>query len=103
MEAEIVPVRAAKEPHPAAGAANRDATLKEANMITLHRFGPFLGAPDASPFVIKTMLLLKLAGLGYRDVPGNPLKAPKRFLPYIEDDGTTVADSTLIRDHIERK
>ncbi len=34
-------------------------------MITLHTFGPFLGAPDASPFVIKAMLLLKLAGLPY--------------------------------------
>jgi len=72
-------------------------------MITLHRFGPFLGAPDPSPFVIKTMLQLKLAGLPYRDVAGNPLKAPKKFLPYIEDDGAIVADSTLIRRHIERK
>jgi glutathione S-transferase len=72
-------------------------------MITLHRFGPFLGTPDPSPFVIKTMLQLKFAGLPYRDVPGNPLKAPKKFLPYIEDDGTVVADSTLIRRHIERK
>lgn len=71
--------------------------------ITLHRFGPFLGAPDPSPFVIKVMMLLKLAGLAYRDVPGNPLKAPKKFLPYIEDDGATVADSTLIRWHIEQK
>ena len=46
-------------------------------MLTLHRFGPFLGAPDSSPFVIKTMLLLKLAGVSYRTVQGNPLKAPR--------------------------
>src|SRR5437016_4730155 len=25
--------------------------------IILHRFGPFLGAPDSSPFVIKVMVL----------------------------------------------
>jgi glutathione S-transferase len=70
--------------------------------IVLHRFGPFLGAPDSSPFVIKVMLLLKLAGLAYREVAGNPLKAPKKFLPYIEDGDAIVADSTLIRRHIER-
>ena len=72
-------------------------------MITLYRFGPFLGAPDSSPFVIKTMMLLKLAGLEYCAVQGNPLKAPMRFLPYIEDEGVKVADSTLIRRHLERK
>jgi glutathione S-transferase len=73
------------------------------NTIILHRFGPFLGAPDSSPFVIKTMMLLKLAGLAYHDVSGNPFRAPKKLLPYIEDEGATVADSTLIRLHIERK
>ena len=72
-------------------------------MITLYRFGPFLGAPDSSPFVIKVMMLLKLAGLEYRAEQGNPLKAPMRFLPYIEDDGVRVADSTLIRRYLERK
>jgi glutathione S-transferase len=71
--------------------------------ITLHRFGPFLGAPDSSPFVIKVMMLLKLAGLAYREVPGNPLKAPRKFLPYIEDEGAIVVDSTLIRWHLEKK
>jgi len=49
------------------------------------------------------MLLLKLAGIAYRDVSGNPLKAPKKLLPYIEDDGVTIADSTFIRRHLERK
>ena len=71
--------------------------------IILHRFGPFLGAPDSSPFVIKVMVLLKLAGLSYSAVQGTPLKAPKKLLPYIEDAGVTVADSSLIRRHIERK
>ncbi len=83
--------------------ANRAAAVAATNPITLHRFGPFLGAPDSSPFVIKTMVLLKLAGVPYRDIAGNPLKAPNKLLPYIVDDGTTVADSTLIRWHLERK
>jgi glutathione S-transferase len=72
-------------------------------MITLYKFGPFLGTPDSSPFVIKVMTLLRLAGLPYREVQGNPLTAPQRFLPYIEDDGVKVADSTLIRLHLEKK
>ncbi len=36
-------------------------------MITLYSFGPFFGLPDASPFVMKGEMLLKLAGLPYRD------------------------------------
>ncbi len=34
-------------------------------MITLYTFGPHFGLPDESPFVTKTMLLLKFAGLPY--------------------------------------
>jgi len=71
--------------------------------ITLHCFGPFLGTPDSSPFVIKVMMLLGLGGLPYRCVRGNPFRAPKRLLPFIEDDGLRVADSTLIRFHLEKK
>jgi glutathione S-transferase len=71
--------------------------------IILHGFGPFFGAPDSSPFVIKAMVLLKLAGLSYSEVQGNPLKAPRKLLPYIVDAGVMVADSSLIRRHIERK
>jgi glutathione S-transferase len=71
--------------------------------IDLHCFGPFLGTPDSSPFVIKAMMLLALARLPYRRVQGNPLKAPQKLLPYIVDAGQTVADSTGIRRHIERK
>ncbi len=55
---------------------------------------------EASSWV---MVLLKLAGLPVRDVQGNPFKAPKRLLPFIEDDGAVVADSTLIRFHLEKK
>ena len=72
-------------------------------MITLHGFGPFFGTPDSSPFVIKVMMLLKLAGVAYRDVRGNPFTAPRRLLPYLKDDDVTVADSTLIRLHLETK
>jgi len=72
-------------------------------MITLYKFGPGFGLPDPSPFVTKAELLLKIAGLDYDiDLKGFG-KAPKGKLPYIRDDGETIADSTFIRLHIERK
>src|SRR4051812_24609446 len=48
-------------------------------------------------------MLLKLARLAYRVDTGGFRKAPKGKLPYIDDDGTIVADSTFIRLHLERK
>jgi glutathione S-transferase len=72
-------------------------------MITLYTFGPYFGLPDPSPFVIKAMLLLKFAGLEYSEDRGGFSKAPKGKLPYINDDGLIVPDSTFIRFHIEKK
>jgi glutathione S-transferase len=72
-------------------------------MITLYAFGPAFGLPDPSPFVTKTAIHLQMAGLPYRtDLAGFPI-APKGKLPYINDDGQIIADSTFIRAHIERK
>jgi glutathione S-transferase len=52
---------------------------------------------------MKGEMLLKLAKLPYRtDTRGFP-RAPKGKLPYIVDDGEVIADSTLIRLHLERK
>lgn len=72
-------------------------------MITLYTFGPAFGLPDMSPFVVKTMVLLQMAGQPYQVNTGGLLKAPKGKLPYIDDAGEVVADSTLIRWHLERK
>lgn len=72
-------------------------------MITLYNFGPAFGLPDPSPFVTKAELLLKMAGLAYRADTTGFAKAPKGKLPYIDDGGVKVADSTFIRRHIENK
>jgi glutathione S-transferase len=72
-------------------------------MITLYAFGPAFGLPDPSPFVMKAEVLLKMAGLAYRTDTGGFGKAPKGKLPYIEDDGSRIADSTFIRLHVEKK
>jgi len=72
-------------------------------MITLFTFGPHLGLPDSSPFVMKAEMLLKMSGLPYRTDSTGFGKAPKGKLPYIDDEGEIVADSTFIRRHLESR
>jgi glutathione S-transferase len=72
-------------------------------MITLYTFGPAFGLPDPSPFVMKAEMLLKMAGLPYRTDTKGFRKAPKGKLPFIEDDGERIADSTFIRWHLEQR
>ena len=72
-------------------------------MITLYGFGPGCGLPDLSPFVTKAETLLRMANLTYRVRRADVRKAPKGKLPYIEDDGLLVADTSFIRAHIEQK
>jgi glutathione S-transferase len=73
-------------------------------MITLYSFGPGFGLPDPSPFVTKAEVLLKMAKLPYRADTSGFKKAPKGKLPYVDDDGgETIADSTFIRWHLEKK
>jgi glutathione S-transferase len=72
-------------------------------MITLYAFGPGFGLPDPSPFVTKAEILLKMADVPYRTDMTGFKKAPKGKLPYIDDDGALIADSTFIRMHLARK
>src|ERR1700756_222555 len=71
-------------------------------MITLYGFGTGFGLPEIVPFVPKTEVQLKMAGLAYRKERAMPPASPKGQLPFIEDEGVAVADSTFIRAHIER-
>jgi glutathione S-transferase len=72
-------------------------------MITLYTFGPAFGLPDPSPFVTKVEVLLKMAGLAYGTNTTGFRRAPKGKLPYIDDDGERIADSTFIRWYLENK
>ena len=72
-------------------------------MITLYGFGPGFGLPEMSPFVTKTEVQLKMAGLGYIKEKAKPTASPKGQLPYIVDGAEAIADSTFIRAHIESK
>jgi glutathione S-transferase len=72
-------------------------------MITLFGLGSGFSLPEISPFVTKTEVQLKMAGLGYRKQRAMPPASPKGQLPFIDDGGELIADSTFIRAHIERK
>ena len=72
-------------------------------MITLYGFGAGFGLPEISPFVTKTEVQLKMAGLAYRKEKAKPPASPKGQLPYIVDEAETIANSTFIRAHLEAK
>lgn len=73
-------------------------------MIILHQFHPAFGLPNPSPFCMKVETWLRMAGLTYRcDNRASPLSAPKGKLPWIDDDGTVVADSSFIVEHLRAR
>jgi glutathione S-transferase len=74
-----------------------------APVITLHTFPGRWGLESLSPFCMKVEVYLKLAKLPYKTTLGDPRKAPKGKMPFIEDDGTIVCDSTAILDYLEKK
>ena len=71
-------------------------------MITLYGAGEGFGLPEKSPYVTKTEVQLKLAGLAYRKQPGAREETPKGQVPYIDAGDQRIADSTFIRGFIER-
>ncbi len=71
-------------------------------MITLHCFGSAPELPDFSPFVVKVMALMRFAGLDFIEKRQLSVGAPKDKLPFIDDGGETIADSTFIRFHFEK-
>jgi len=71
-------------------------------MITLYGAGEGFGLPEISPYVCKTEVQLKMAGLGFEKVKGRREDSPKGQVPYIDADGARIADSTFIRAYVER-
>ena len=70
--------------------------------ITLYQFPTAFGLPNASPFCMKLETYLRMAGIVYTSRYGMyQLRAPKKKLPYIDDDGRIVADSHLIIDYLK--
>ena len=73
-------------------------------MIKLFQFEPALGLPNASPFCMKLETYLCMTALPF-EIPCATLRhlqqAPKGKMPYIEDQGKFVADSSFIIDYLK--
>lgn len=69
-------------------------------MITLYQLPRYWNIPNPSQFCVKLETYLRMAGLAYQTAETLPLFAPRRKLPYIDDNGTRVADSRLIVDYL---
>lgn len=73
-------------------------------MITLYAFEPGFGMPSNSPFVVKTMIHLMMAKQPFvTEITVDLEAAPKGKLPYVRDGKDIIADSELIREHLERQ
>lgn len=72
-------------------------------MITLYKFGPIGDVCDASPFCVKVEAYLRMAKVPYQTRCGAHYlrKAPKGKLPFIEDNGKVIADSSFILNYLK--
>lgn len=74
-------------------------------MITLYGFGPALNVTEPSPFVLKVLLILKVAGVDFTLKNGTQFlrTAPKGKLPYLEHNGDVIADSFFIEKYLKKE
>ena len=75
-------------------------------MIKLFGFIPAWGLPDISPYVSKTDLYLRLAGIPFSLemlYHGDLTQTSKGKLPFIDDGGTIVSDTVLIEMYLKDK
>jgi glutathione S-transferase len=77
--------------------------MTSAKPIKLFQFPRVFGIPNVSLFCCKLETWLRIAGLPYEvvDTP-DPRKGPKGKVPFIEDGGMRIGDSSLIIDHLAR-
>jgi glutathione S-transferase len=71
--------------------------------IKLFQFPRIFGIPNLSPFCCKLETWLRIAGIPYEVVDtSDPRKGPKGKLPFIEDAGHCMADTSLIVNHLAK-
>ncbi len=70
-------------------------------MIKLYQFARTWGIPNLGQFNVKVETYMRMADIPYELVETLPLKGPKGKLPYIEDNGKKIADSTFIIEHLK--
>lgn len=67
-------------------------------MLTLFQLPPSWGIPSFSPPCMKLETWLRMTGIPYEVGVFNLARAPKAKLPYLEDQGELMCDSTLVLD-----
>jgi glutathione S-transferase len=71
--------------------------------IKVFQFPRMFAIPNLSPFCCKLETWLRIARIPYEVVDtSDPRSAPRGKLPFIEDAGVRVADTSLIVDHLVR-
>jgi glutathione S-transferase len=77
------------------------ANATDANRIKLFQFPRLFAIPNLSPFCCKLETWLRIAEIPYEvvDTP-DPRKGPKGKLPFIEDAGVRIADTSVIIEHL---
>lgn len=71
-------------------------------MITLFQTPPAWGLSSFSPFCLKIETYLRMSELPYEAKEGDIRKAPKGKVPWIEDGGKLISDSTDIIDYLKK-
>lgn len=72
-------------------------------MIKLFQPKRALGLPNPSAFCVKLETYLRMADIAYATAFGEPRNAPKGKVPWIEDDGEIIADSSFVIAHLKEK
>jgi len=75
-------------------------------MITIYQYIPGWNVPCISPFVTKTIYYMRMAGIPHevkrQDLSRLQQDAPYGKLPFIEDNGVKIADSTAIVQYLKK-
>ena len=61
------------------------------------------GLPNPSAFCVKLETYLRMAGINYELAVGDPRGAPKGKVPWINDDGHVLGDSTFVINYLKQK
>lgn len=72
-------------------------------MLTLLTFPGSFGQPSHSPYCVKAMCLLEMAGVQWQpEYLDNPSKMPMGKLPVLRDGEKLIPDSAHIQAHLEQ-
>lgn len=78
-------------------------TASEPSPIQLFVFPRMFAIPNLSPFCCKLETWLRIADIPYEIVETrDPRSAPRGKLPFIQDGGARIADSSVVVEHLKR-